>query len=95
MSKLDAKIALLEFRPDDTWQHVAIADQELCRDCAGRECLLVCPSAVFRWDHNPDHPVLVLYKQCVECGACRLACPRGNVLFAFPRAGHGVVFHQG
>lgn len=95
MTKLDAKIKLIEFRPDDTFQHIAIADQDACAACEGKECLLVCPSAVFRWDHIVGHPVLVLYKQCVECGACRLTCPRGNILFSYPRGGYGVVFHHG
>ena len=95
MSKLAAKIALIEFRPDETWQHVVIADQEKCRSCPDKNCLRVCPAGVFAWDNIPGHPVLFRYRQCVECGACRLACPEGAVEFSYPHGGYGVVFHQG
>ncbi len=91
----DRLLGLIEFRPDDAWQHVVIAAPEKCRTCQGKNCLRVCPSAVFQWDNIPDHPVLVYYKQCVECGACRLACPAGAVKFAHPRGGYGVVYHHG
>jgi Ferredoxin-like protein len=95
MTKAAGKIALTEFRPDDTWQHVVITDQDKCRACREKNCLFICPAGVFQWDHIPGHPVSVHYKQCVECGACRLACPAEAVDFAYPRGGYGVVFHQG
>lgn len=95
MTKPYAKIGLTEFRPDDTWQHVVIAAPDNCRQCRDKNCLLVCPSGVFEWDNIPAHPVLVHYKQCFECGACRLACPAGAVEFSYPRGGYGVVFHHG
>lgn len=95
MTRLDAKIRLIEFRPDDSFRHVDIRDQDRCQNCREKRCLAVCPSAVFRWDHLPEHPVQVLYRQCVECGACRLACPAENIVFVYPRGGYGVVFHQG
>lgn len=95
MTRPPAGIALTEYRPDDGWQHVVIAAPDKCRRCGPKNCLRVCPAGVFRWDNDPDHPVLVAYKQCVECGACRLACPAGAVEFAYPRGGYGVVFRHG
>ncbi|MDT8901482.1 ferredoxin family protein [Anaeroselena agilis] len=95
MTSTAAKVSLIEFRPDDDWQHIVIADQEECRRCPDKNCLRVCPAGVFAWDNHPGHPVLVRYKQCVECGACRLACPQGAIEFSYPRGGYGVVFHQG
>ena len=95
MTSPEAKIRFVEFRPDDTFRHVTVTDPGLCRDCKNKECLAICPAAVFRWDHIPGHPLTVLYRQCVECGACRLACPAGNIAFIYPRGGYGVIFHQG
>lgn len=88
-------IGLTEFRPDDSWQHVRITDAGRCRDCRPKFCLAVCPAGVFRRESDPDRPVAVLYRQCVECGACRLACGENNIVFGYPHGGYGVVFHQG
>lgn len=95
MTELDAKVRLVEFRPDQEWQHVAIVEESRCQTCQYKPCLAVCPSAVFRSGNRPNSPVEVHYRQCVECGACRLACGDNNIIFAYPRTGHGVVFHQG
>lgn len=95
MTKPSARIGLTEFHPDDAWQHIVIADPESCRRCPAKNCLRVCPSGVFHWDNFPDHPVAVRYEQCVECGACRLACPEEVIEFTYPRGGYGVLFRHG
>jgi ferredoxin like protein len=95
MNSIDAKVRLLEFSPDDDWQHVVITDPGRCQDCRYKPCLNICPSGVFRRTGRPAEPVAVLYRQCIECGACRLACGEENISFAYPQGGHGVVFHQG
>jgi ferredoxin like protein len=93
MNHLEKAVKLIRFHPDETWQHVQILDQSDCRDCSGKQCLEVCPSAVFQWSNEPDDPILVFYKQCVECGACRLVC--NNVDFSYPNGGFGVMFREG
>ncbi|HMM20497.1 MAG TPA: 4Fe-4S dicluster domain-containing protein [Selenomonadales bacterium] len=95
MKEMEARLATLEFRPDDDWQHVAVIDQETCRNCELKNCLLICPSGVFRWNYVPDDPVLVFYRQCVECGACRLVCPKNNIALSFPHGGYGVIYREG
>lgn len=95
MRELEAKLATISYRPDFAWQHVDIRDQARCQECPGKECLVICPVKVFQWTHNNNDPVSVHYRQCVECGACRLACPKDNIAFCYPRAGGGVVFREG
>lgn len=85
----------LEFRTDEDSQHVKIIDQEICRSCECKNCLLICPSGVFQWDYVPEHSVLVYYRQCIECGACRLACPPNNIALCYPNGGYGVMFKEG
>ncbi|MDF2568905.1 MAG: hypothetical protein K0R55_509 [Sporomusa sp.] len=92
---LDDKIGLICFNPDDSHQHVAVASQEQCCNCEAKQCLTICPTGVFKWDYQPGSPILVYYKQCVECGACRLACQEDNIIFDYPRGGCGVAYREG
>jgi len=95
MPRPSVLIRLTEFRPDPAWRHVAICDPDNCRQCRDKNCLLICPAGVFTWDNRPDSPIQGRYERCVECGACRLACPAGAVEFTYPRGGYGVIFRQG
>lgn len=95
MSQLESKVHLLEFNPDEHRQHIVITDQAACQNCGNKPCLTLCPSAVFAWNNCSSDPVLVFYKQCVECGACRLICPFENIEFSYPRGDCGVAYHEG
>jgi len=85
---------LVAFVPDEKRQHVHILDQCKCQHCKNKDCLVVCPSWVFRPSVTED-TVMVLYKQCIECGACRLICSEANIAFSYPVGGFGVVFQEG
>lgn len=34
-------------------------------------------------------------ERCVECGACRIVCPYGNIDWHYPRGGFGIVYRFG
>jgi len=93
MINLADYLTLLHFTPDEHWQHVLITDQSICQKCRDKPCLTLCPSGVFTWNLHKSEPVLVLYKQCIECGACRLICD--NINFSYPCGGCGVNFIEG
>ena len=93
MNKFDEQLVLVCFQPDDCWQHVIVLDQDVCRNCKTRQCLTFCPSGVFRESEESGQAVLVLYKQCIECGGCRLICD--NIDFSYPNGGYGVTFLEG
>ncbi len=93
--QLQYKISLIYFDPDDNTQHVTIQNQEHCTECKEKHCLTLCPTGVFKWDCQIDSPIMVYYKQCIECGACRLVCKFDNILFDYPSGGKGVVFREG
>lgn len=95
MNHLEDAVKLIDFHPDGSWQHVLIRDPERCRECREKTCLTVCPSSVFRWNCVPADPVLVFYRQCIECGSCRLVCPAANIDFSYPHGGFGVMFRDG
>lgn len=95
MGQFEDKINLLQFIPDENNQHIVIINEAECQKCTSKPCLTICPSVVFTWNNCDHHPVLVSYKQCIECGACRLICPLENIEFSFPNGGFGVIYHNG
>lgn len=90
MATLDDLLGLLHFTPDDGHRHIRIIDPEICRNCRNQPCLTLCPSGVFTAGKNTGQPVAVFYRQCLECGSCRLICT--NIDFSYPQSGYGVEF---
>ncbi|MBI5016740.1 MAG: 4Fe-4S dicluster domain-containing protein [Deltaproteobacteria bacterium] len=82
-----------ETRPDRA-SHLTIADPERCRECAGRECTVVCPAATYEWNAEETR-VAVRFENCLECGACRLACPHANITWRYPMGGMGICYRYG
>ncbi|BCV20211.1 ferredoxin family protein [Moorella sp. Hama-1] len=79
-------LLLLKRRVDEE-THIQIKDDQACPRCLNKPCTYACPSQVFEWEE--DH-VRVNYPRCMECGACRLFCPEGNILMEYPRGGYGL-----
>ena len=69
-------------------------DQEKCRKCKTKVCTFVCPANVYLWDET-EQKMLVRYENCLERGACRIACEKKCIEWRYPRAGYGVGFKQG
>ncbi|PSN84196.1 hypothetical protein B9Q01_01835 [Candidatus Marsarchaeota G1 archaeon OSP_D] len=79
----------------DTQSHIKIVDQELCRKCESKPCLIVCPARVYTWEK--DH-IAVNYQACLELRACYVACHEfgnGAIQWNYPRGGKGVIFKLG
>ena len=75
----------------DTEPHIKV-DTEICETCPEKSCLYVCPvqNYVLR-----DGKVVFSWQGCVECGACRIACPRQAISWEYPRGGFGVALRYG
>jgi ferredoxin like protein len=79
----------------DSTSHLKLSDPELCKHCALKPCIAVCPAEVYRWEG--EH-LRISYENCLETGACRVACQQmGNhaLVWAFPAAGRGVHYRFG
>jgi len=50
---------------------------------------------VYQWNDEGSADIVVQYTQCIECGACRIACPCDNIYFDYPRGGFGVIHRYG
>lgn len=81
----------------DRESHLRLSDPALCRSCVLKPCITVCPAEVYGWDSAQDR-LLIRFENCLELGACRIACQEiGNhaLLWEFPKGSKGVQFRQG
>ena len=91
---LDDKLYLVRYKVDDR-THLRVVDQEICRRSGkehGHVCTHICPAGVYEWT---GEEITVEYERCVECGACRIACPDNNIDWEYPRGGFGIVYKHG
>lgn len=92
MSDLENKLYTVKFEPDMV-SHLQPV-QECCRICKSRACTVICPAAVYEWDEYAQR-LIVNYENCLECGACRIACESCSLGWVYPKGTKGVTFKQG
>lgn len=90
---LEARLAVDETRPDRV-SHLTIADVPRCLTCEGKECIAVCPAGTYTWSDETNR-VVIGFENCLECGACRLVCPHGNIAWKNPMGGLGICYRYG
>lgn len=74
----------------DHQSHLIITDPTVCANkCSGKDCTIFCPASVYEFREGR---IAVGFEGCLECGACRIACPNGNIQWRYPRGGYGVQF---
>jgi ferredoxin like protein len=75
----------------DMVPHITI-NLDICRDCAEKPCLYVCPVQNYE---IKDGELTFDWQGCIECSACRIACPKGAISWDYPRGGFGVSLRYG
>ena len=82
-----------KFIVDDERAHIKV-DKEICRSCPGKPCTFACPAGRYTLKEGE---ISFDYAGCLECGTCRIACPRADkaIIWAYPRGGFGVQFRYG
>ena len=89
----DDRLALDKFDADE--EPFIVVETELCKTCALKPCLSVCPAQVYRWENGQLN---YNTEGCIELGACAIVCPNlgnGAIRWNYPRGGHGVEFAYG
>ncbi len=89
---IDDKLYTLKYSPD-TKSHLN-PDNEQCKLCESRNCTYICPAKVYEWNEETQS-LIVNYENCLECGACRIACERKAIDWQYPKGTKGVTFKQG
>jgi len=85
---IDDKLFLNTYNAD-TVSHLIIKDQSVCKNCTDKICTKICPARVYEYK---DEHIVVGFEGCLECGACRIACPHNNIDWNYPRGGFGIQF---
>jgi ferredoxin like protein len=89
---VDEKLAQVTFDIDQN-AHITV-EKELCKACTSKPCLIICAAENYKWDEEGD-ALIFNYEGCLECGACRIVCPRDAVDWSYPRGGYGVRYRFG
>ena len=92
MSNIEDKLYTVKYTPDNV-SHLK-PKQELCRQCNKKICTIICPAKVYEWDEETQK-LIVNYENCLECGACRIACEKCSIEWEYPKGNKGVTFKQG
>ena len=71
--------------------HIEIRE-EACAQCKNRACLYFCPAGCFE---EEDGVMKFHYEGCLECGTCRVMCPKGIAKWDYPQGGYGVAVRLG
>lgn len=91
-STIDDKLFKVKYVPGEE-SHLK-ADNKICLLCASKVCTYICPANVYEWDEE-NKKLLIGYENCLECGACRIACPDKNINWEYPKGTKGVTFKNG
>lgn len=89
---IEDKLSKIKYEPD-TQSHLK-PDQEKCKTCKSKICENVCPASVYEWI-GEEEKLLVKYENCLECGACRIACEKKCIDWEYPKGTKGVTFKNG
>lgn len=89
---IDDKLFKVKYVSDNV-SHLT-ADPEKCKNCKSKSCTFVCPAKVWEWDEEKQI-ITVNYENCLECGACRIACEHKSIKWEYPKGNKGVIFKQG
>lgn len=85
------RLALDKFQVDHELPHIKL-NKDLCQGCDLRPCTFVCPAGLYQWTGTE---ISFDCAGCLECGACRIACPKKALDWNYPRGSFGVNFRYG
>ena len=89
---IDDKLFKVKYVPDEE-SHLK-PDEKQCMVCTSKVCTYICPANVYAWDDEAKK-LIVGHENCLECGACRIACEKKCIEWSYPKGTKGVTFKQG
>ena len=82
-----------KFVVDDQEAHIRL-NKEHCESCEGKPCTFACPAGLFT---VKDGAISFDHAGCLECGTCRVVCPKAGaaLIWSYPRGGFGIHYRYG
>ena len=77
---LNERLYRIRYRIHSGNPHLSL-DEGICENCVEKDCLNICPVDNFIIEEGH---VILQWEDCVECGACRIACPYGSIRWNYP-----------
>lgn len=90
--KIEDKLFINSFKVNNAKPHLKITNKEICRKCAVKPCLFVCPVKNYE---RAEGIVELSWEGCLECGSCRVACKKGAIEWNHPQGGYGIKYRFG
>lgn len=91
---LEDKLYTVHYEVDRDHPHITVV-QEICSTCQKRICTFICPAGVYVQDKGTENRIIVRHENCLECGTCRVACPKEGIRWQCPAGGMGVRYRFG
>ena len=88
----DEKLTTVKSNPQSETHLVPVTED--CKSCEEKACLYVCPAGVYEWNQT-EQKLVVNYENCLECGACRIACTKHSLKWEYPESGYGISYKKG
>lgn len=89
---INEKLSTLKYNKHKD-SHLTV-DNAVCINCKEKFCTYICPANVYEWNQSKS-AMLIRYENCLECGACKIACDKKNILWRYPNAEYGVKYRNG
>lgn len=89
---IEEKLGVNKFVVDDGNPHIKV-NKEICKTCESKTCLIACPASLYTLK---DGEISFDFAGCLECGTCRVICPKsGAIDWNYPQGTFGVAFRYG
>ena len=89
---IDDRLSKVKYVTDEE-SHLKV-NTEPCKNCKSKTCTFVCPANVYEWNKEEDK-LIINYENCLECGACRIACEKKCIEWHYPKGTCGVTYKFG
>ena len=89
---IDDKLSKVKYNCDNI-SHLT-TNEEKCKNCKTKACTYICPANVWQWNED-SKSMHINFENCLECGACRIACEKQCIDWEYPSGNKGVTFKQG
>jgi ferredoxin like protein len=90
--EIKRRLGTLRYTTDSPDHAHITVKPDICRLCPHSFCTNVCPAQCYE---RIEGRLVFRYEDCVECGACAIACDQGSVTWNFPRGPYGVRYRYG